>query len=797
MSRAEQIRDIVESRRKLAKNVSNVSQTLKSIELLLNSLRQQKLEISCTPFAGEIAIRVAKVDFDNIYQRVVQERRTLDILANKLDQRKLNIGVIGRGRQGKSFLLQKLTNLSPAEIPDGNADFCTGALSRICHQPNKQEAEADIHRYSEVEFLEEVIAPYYKRLNLGEPPNTLRSFQQNLPQLPKELQADPNFEEYRLLYKQFYNEYCLNFSSYEQCFDERLIPGIKREHIKNYVIQQRDESGNRVDFENLTVRKVEITCSFGDDDIGDIAFIDLPGLGDAKRGFLDLDRLVKAVRQDVDFVLFVCLPDMGNWREEEVNLYKSARDAFGDFPIADNSFMVLNHYRDRKNFEHCERFAKSLDSEQINVAKCVIVDFANRDEVNNLLLIPLLDYLSKNIEFLSKKYVETRQKSINKIRNDLDFILNDCSIPETDDDIANFVDLRNSLWREIKISLQNKCAEFEQSQNKIDEDFAEQTSKAIEKCRKDANAIPSVSQIREERGFIGCYKMAYYHYLLKIRKDFSEYFANLDEGLKAKLDCAKSEIAQVLAFKGKLLGLAPSKEGIELLEEITNEFASLGENAKDLHQAFRDFLGQYVALDNFIIRSKLQVHLDRLNPDATPDPLSQQVTAYQAITFCLESFDKLEVEISDKIETSMFGDKALKLLASKLISSFFKEISSGKTNMANESTIFKSDSLVEEQLQKSLENLRTLVINDCEETLKEMSNEPNRLAYAMVREFTENVTKKDLEPQWEKFLLRNRTKIWEEFKATKEREKIRQIWSDLIDQTKNKVNHPNAFQIFN
>ena len=461
MSRTEQIHEIIQSRRNLAKHVNTVSQSLRSLDLLLNRLRNQKLQVADSLFSGESIPRIATVDFDSMHQRIDEERRAFDLLAKRLDRPKLNIGVIGRGRQGKSFLLQKLANLSSAVFPDGDADFCTGALSRVCHHPEKLEAEAYLHYYTEASFLEEVIAPYYKRLRLGDPPSTILSFSQNPPSLPIGLRDDADFKEYQALYSQFYNDYYLNLPRYENRLKQAQLPKIRKDDIKDYVTQQRDNHGNRTDFENLALREVEINCSFGDGDIGDIAFIDLPGSGDAKRGFLDLERLIKAVKEDVDFILFVCMPDMGNWREEEVELYKAARKAFGDFPIGDSSFMVLNHHRGRNNLTHCKRFRESFDFGQINVQECLIVDFADHDEVRNKLLIPVLNHLSSNIKGISQKAVEAHQSRVDAVRHDLIALLNDCSISSSNDlDDFRFVDLRNHLWREIKIGLEKKCEQF-------------------------------------------------------------------------------------------------------------------------------------------------------------------------------------------------------------------------------------------------------------------------------------------------------------------------------------------------
>ena len=329
---------------------------------------------------------------------------------------------------------------------------------------------------------------------------------------------------------------------------------------------------------------------------------------------------------------------------------------------------------------------------------------------------------------------------------------------------------------------------------KNDVDFEKQVNNAIEKCRNDINAIPSLAQIRAESKYKESRKIAYYYYLIEIRKNLIDHFSNLDEKLQESLERTKSEIAQVLAIQGKLSELAPSQDGVDFLEAITKECARLEGSANDLNKAFNDLL-KYVVLDNLSIRNKLRGHLDKLDPDITSDPFSQQTTAHQAINFCLENFNEMDSGLSDKINAFVTPEETIKLIASMMISLFFKKALSGEIGAASDNIDHRSDLSSEEQIQISLKALRNRVIENCERTLQGMGNEPNRLAYTMIREFTEKVTRQSVEAQWEKLLMKNRSKIWDEFKSLEEREKARQNWLDLVEQTKVLVVQVSSFQI--
>jgi len=116
---------------------------------------------------------VGAAHFAEIQQEVKNVTALLQKLHARFSRSTLNIGVVGRARQGKSRLLQSLTGLSRQEIPDSNRGHCTGVRSMVCHKPDI-EPYAEITFYNERDFLQEVIAPYYDALNLGTPPLTIR-----------------------------------------------------------------------------------------------------------------------------------------------------------------------------------------------------------------------------------------------------------------------------------------------------------------------------------------------------------------------------------------------------------------------------------------------------------------------------------------------------------------------------------------------------------------------------------------------------------------------------------------------
>jgi hypothetical protein len=128
-SRARQISQIIEKRRPLAKKIESVEVILKNLSVALRQLEKQRDQlIDKVGDRGTIG-RLREIDCSAIQRSIDAELTTLNSLKSRFSRQTLNIGVVGRARQGKSRLLQSLTGLSKAEIPDGDDQHCTGVRS--------------------------------------------------------------------------------------------------------------------------------------------------------------------------------------------------------------------------------------------------------------------------------------------------------------------------------------------------------------------------------------------------------------------------------------------------------------------------------------------------------------------------------------------------------------------------------------------------------------------------------------------------------------------------------------------
>ncbi len=124
--RANIIANIIEKRRPLSRKIEGVEANLKELLSALNEIESHRSTLLTRIDDPNIRGRLDDVDFLKIQLNINEELKALAKLRIRFSRDTLNIGVVGRARQGKSRLLQSLTGLTAAEIPDGDRHHCTG-----------------------------------------------------------------------------------------------------------------------------------------------------------------------------------------------------------------------------------------------------------------------------------------------------------------------------------------------------------------------------------------------------------------------------------------------------------------------------------------------------------------------------------------------------------------------------------------------------------------------------------------------------------------------------------------------
>jgi hypothetical protein len=300
----------------------------------------------------------------------------------------------------------------------------------------------------------------------------------------------------------------------------------------------------------LAVREVKIVCSFPNADVGQIALVDMPGLGDTGVG--DEERLIKTLGQDIDLVLFVRMPKSTGdfWAKEDVELYDMANSSLIDLPIKDWSFMVLNHLSGSSdNWRNCESLAATISEKHINVQDTIIANCADSEAVQTEILDRVLQYLGQRVEVLDRQYASACQDRLIQLQRsvsaELDKAKEAWRQASKDDWFPKFIELFGKFWNDLTRELEKLTASMIAERDTDDQNFKSAVDLAISTCRSEPG-IPDIDTIQQKCYAAGAYMTAYAECLHEVRTHLSKQFLSLDFASskrvfrRGKVSCCRS-----------------------------------------------------------------------------------------------------------------------------------------------------------------------------------------------------------------------------------------------------------------
>ena len=347
---------------------------------------------------------------DTVLNKINEALKELQELKYRFARETINISVIGRARQGKSRLLQSISGLRDEVIPASNGSDCTGAKSVICNMPNQQ-TYAKILFYNEMEMVEQ-IQKYLDGVGID---RRLGSFSQ-IPNLLSEIERiDNQFDTLSGKQKSWFihlRKYVEHFSDYAHYVGQEII-----EHDENNIRTCVAQYG--VDmvptYQFLCVKEVQIYTSFPCSDAGKIVLVDTIGLGDTSIGIRE--KMLSTLRHDSDAAILVRLPAAsGDHIDEQDNeLYDLITEAMGKEVLNKWLFYALNVCDELGNHNSGNAMLASLKAQKLQYALTNVVNCGDREDVEENLLIPVLEYLSGNLAAVDANKMAA-----------LDLVLTDC-----------------------------------------------------------------------------------------------------------------------------------------------------------------------------------------------------------------------------------------------------------------------------------------------------------------------------------------------------------------------------------
>ncbi len=696
---AQQIETILQKRHP---TVKKIMQSQQSVQSLLDSFSEmetlKEILLKNQANTGENSEIWQSLDFSFISKKLVDAQADLERLKERFNRKTLRIGVAGQARQGKSQLLQSLTGLTAQEIPTSSGGFTTGARSLIYHH-DSAETYAKVFFYSEHEFLQEIIAPYYTKLKettplmLGEVPTTVEQFSKAvLPVMDDETTGGLTvalLNQLREFQKHLVDYKVLLGSNEKQ---------IKREEILRYVSQHNPDGDEK--YQNYrAVRLVEIYTRFPLAEVSSIALADLPGLDEIKEG--EAQRLIKSLAQDVDMVLFVKLPAEtgGAWIQQDMNLYTLAKEALAPIDLAKCSFMVLNRHSNGNNAKLCHDMQKGAKQHGIHTQDVVVANCIDPIEAQDKILLPVLDYMAKNIQAIDDEYLNAKHDELNALRNETEQALQQVS------DILKLAGIgkgKEKTFSEIfksfeasEKALGNYVNELKQRRNEADDELKYALNVALKNAQESNCGIPSVEQLKEESIQEQAWGIVFGHKMHFMRNKLTEHFQTLDDSLRESVEDMKHEIVMILR-NGGLARFAPECEDSQFLKIIFEQLDK--DEFPELHQGF-----------------------------------------YYLIDFQLSFRNLFQYRLRESL-TELYADDTTFGLPSEKLTDLSAEHVQGLLQNALEKTFYEVDNV-----------------------LAPLLKEPNMARYAIAEEFRDRIWKaSDAKEQWRIFLGERKNILWPE-----------------------------------
>lgn len=692
------VNDIISTRQPLVKRIENLRGILQELERLLQETRVYGTQENAK-LTDEQKKRVQGLPIEKLLEKSKFIRDSLTTLQARFSRGTLNIGVIGRARQGKSRLLQSLTGLSRREIPDANGMHCTGVRSTICHQAGV-DAYAEVYFYSETEFLQQVIEPYFNQLQLGSRPLSLDEFSG----ISLRDASDGAVARAKLEHLKKYQE-CLD--KYRDWLKSSSPIRITKEEIPKFITQYDPDDPSAPFFNYLAVKEVRIFCPFPDENVGKVAVVDMPGLGDT--GIGDENRMVSTLGQDIDLILFVRMPKSTGdyWADVDVQLYDIANRALQGTSLESWAFQVLNRLEDGTNEKNCRDLQDTIKVHHLRMAQVITINCANSQEVQTKLLLPALQHLGTHIGTLDQRFMQASEEQLAELRRQLTEFAQDAgqaiSASGGSNEYRIFENLFQDFWKEkLRLGLFALRAELWEIRQEKDLNLESALNEAIQNAKHNTG-IPDIEQIRKRAKQEDSLPTAYYNLLDIVRVTLSENFqSQLDKSLQASIDAVKMRVVKIFCESG--LDSLTNQDGLDFFEVILDLLEKDPDRMTDkglqkLYQGFKELM-EFRLLYRGLVQPRIRQHLDSLTAPR------------------------------EGIRGSQCAPEP-----------------------GNDPTV--------EVFFEMLQGLHAEALYNIEAELKKLLWEPSMAAFAVVEEFLDSVTKSEgVESSWKKFLWSYREKIW-------------------------------------
>lgn len=652
MNRRERIDRIVRNRTPYSVAVTQAKAALRTVADKLERADHLRREIARQLSAGPVATGLTGFSFGEQGNDADRLRAVLDRIQKRFGRGRLQIGVLGRARQGKSTLLQRLTGLDDTVIPSGNTDHCTGARSVIVNDPDARPPFGVIRFLTPDRFLAENVLPYYQFFSrehaLPPPPTTLDEFSRadlRSPRLEKLAREGGNPTNKVNHLRRLQAELPTFRGLLGQPDQTVAITDVRR-----FVAQLDARNGRQTEY--LAVDHAEIRCPFPRaEDVGGIGCVDMPGLGDTGLGQEEL--LVRTMAEEIDLVLFTRKPDPDgdHWKPEDLELFHVAERALGGLlPIGRWMVLLLNRRANPSNDHTIVLLKDKREKEGILVARTLEADCSDPADVAACVLDPLLDLLEKDLGELDGLYLRNVRGELAAFARTVQArcaaarqLVPPTRLGGTDVENELLRRLHREFDRSLPVRLGQLLAELSTSRGESDPLLRTAVEAALGpvRDRTDTALLPTAAEMSELHAQKGGWPGAVQEAMNRMRSGLTNRLLGLDVTLHQSFADAKTRVVGAIEAAGLTLGTTDPAR----LEGLAREAV-----CPQLAGAFH-FLAEFRLTYFGFIHHRIRQELNPLTPDANPLLTAATVTtATEAVALLSHSLGQAIYQIDKRMK---------------------------------------------------------------------------------------------------------------------------------------------------
>ena len=465
------------------------------------------------------------------------------------------------------------------------------------------------------------------------------------------------------------------------------------------------------------MEKVEIFCPFPKTKVEKIGLVDMPGLGDIRLG--DTERMIKALAQDIDFILFVRRPsndDTGDlWGQDtDISLYDYAFQALqARLPLSEWSFMLLNY--DGKNGVGCKNLENTIINAGIHVKKTLRHNCASSED-SNIVLTEVLDELGENMTRLDQQYMSA---SFRELANFQSFVKTQIqglqyTVESLADIDGQYINLRKEFFNVLYEEIEDFRAKLRKEPVNVNEEFSRKVTAIIEQCKTEVKE-PNQQNIETFAKREGNITWSYSDAIHTMRASFLKQFHGIEGAMKESFEQTKIELSMIFISKGfSNLEYLAGKQGVDFFSTLAKSIMPTN-NLKSLGIGF-DFITSFEVTYKGNMQQQVWKILSNVLP---PDPMTPPKLEGAALV-------NLQQRRKDAIAQCERG-----------------------LNEAGQS------------IYQSIHNIKI----------------------SMVEEFSDHILRSaNVKQEWDNFLIKNRCQIWPQLQKLDQQKQLQQQWLTLINE---------------